>query len=67
VSDKEILEILKNQAKAGGLSRSETVMGVIVDDNDWTTNGFMTSSSKVKRREVRKTHNQAIEEMWKKF
>ncbi|KFH73197.1 hypothetical protein MVEG_00418 [Podila verticillata NRRL 6337] len=67
VSDKEILDILKSQAKASGLSRSETVMGVIVDDSDWTTNGFMTSSSKVKRREVRKAHNQAIEEMWKKF
>ncbi|KAG0361372.1 hypothetical protein BG005_008520 [Podila minutissima] len=67
VSDTEMLEILKNQAKSNGLSRSETVMGVIVDDSDWTTNGFMTSSSKVKRREVRKAHNEAIEEMSKKF
>lgn len=67
MSGKEILDILKSQAKASGLSRSETVMGVIVNDSDWTTNGFMTSSSKVKRREVRKAHSQAIEEMWKKF
>ena len=61
------MEILKNQAKAAGLSRSETVMGVIIDDSDWMTNGFMTSSSKVKRREVRKTHDKQIEELWKKF
>lgn len=67
MSDKEILEILKNQAKMSGLSRSETVQGVIVDDSDWMTNGFMTSSSKVKRREVRKVHDKKIVEMWKKF
>ncbi|KAF9574287.1 hypothetical protein EC968_007056 [Mortierella alpina] len=66
-SDKEILDILKSQAKAAGLSKSETVQGVIIDDSDWTTNGFMTSSSKVKRREVRKAHDKKIEEMWKKF
>ncbi|KAG0065386.1 hypothetical protein BGZ89_008371 [Linnemannia elongata] len=66
-TDKEILEVLKNQAKASGLSKSETVMGVIVDDEDWTTNGFMTSSSKVKRREIRKAHDKQITEMWKKF
>ncbi|KAF9099846.1 hypothetical protein BGX23_011446 [Mortierella sp. AD031] len=66
-TEKEILEVLKNQAKASGLSKSETVMGVIVDDADWTTNGFMTSSSKVKRREVRKAHDKQIMEMWKKF
>ncbi|KAF9165749.1 hypothetical protein DFQ26_009431 [Actinomortierella ambigua] len=67
VSDKEILEILKQQAKTAGLSRTETVMGVIVDDSDWMTNGFMTSSSKIKRREVRKAHEKQITEMWKKF
>ncbi|KAG0233332.1 hypothetical protein BGW42_007530 [Actinomortierella wolfii] len=67
VSDKEILEILKQQAKTAGLSKSETVMGAIVDDSDWMTNGFMTSSSKIKRREVRKAHEKEIAEMWKKF
>ncbi|GJJ69360.1 hypothetical protein EMPS_01706 [Entomortierella parvispora] len=66
-SDKEILEILKIQAKTSGLSRSETIQGVIIDDSDWMTNGFMTSSSKVKRREVRKVHDKQIAEMWKKF
>lgn len=66
-TDKEILEVLKKQAKESGLSKSETVQGVIVDDSDWTTNGFMTSSSKVKRREVRKKHDKQITEMWKKF
>ncbi|KAG0344972.1 long-chain fatty acid-CoA ligase [Podila humilis] len=62
----EILKVLQSQAKASGLTRSETVQGVIVDDSDWTKNGFMTSSSKVKRREVRKAHDKEIEEMWKK-
>ncbi|KAF9926894.1 long-chain fatty acid-CoA ligase [Linnemannia zychae] len=66
-TEAEILDVLKKQAKESGLSKSETVQGVIVDDNDWTTNGFMTSSSKVRRREVRKTHDKKIEEMWKKF
>ncbi|KAF9110279.1 long-chain fatty acid-CoA ligase [Mortierella sp. AM989] len=66
-TDKEILEALKEQAKSGGLSKPETVQGVIVDDSDWTKNGFMTSSSKIKRREVKKAHEKDIEEMWKKF
>ncbi|KAG0320525.1 hypothetical protein BGZ99_004439 [Dissophora globulifera] len=66
-SDTEILEALKSQAKTSGLSKSETVQGVIVDDADWTTNGFMTSSSKVKRREVKKAHEKEIEAMLKKF
>ncbi|KAG0208592.1 hypothetical protein BGX28_000516 [Mortierella sp. GBA30] len=66
-SAKEILDALKNQAKAAGLSKSETVQVVIIDDSDWSTNGFMTSSSKVKRREVRKAHDKQIAEIWKKF
>ncbi|KAI1296194.1 hypothetical protein EDD11_007501 [Mortierella claussenii] len=66
-TDKEILEALKEQAKSAGLSKSETVQGVIVDGSDWSKNGFMTSSSKVKRREVKKAHEKEIDELWKKF
>ncbi|KAF9183816.1 long-chain fatty acid-CoA ligase [Haplosporangium sp. Z 11] len=66
-SQKEILEALKSQAKSGGLSKPETIQGVIVDDSDWTKNGYMTSSSKLKRREVCKAHDKEIKEMWKKF
>ncbi|KAG0367329.1 hypothetical protein BC939DRAFT_443974 [Gamsiella multidivaricata] len=66
-SDKEILEVLKSQAKSSGLSKAETVQGVIVDDADWATNGFMTSSSKVKRRDIKKAHGKEIDEMLKKF
>ncbi|KAG0014003.1 long-chain fatty acid-CoA ligase [Entomortierella chlamydospora] len=64
---KEILEALKEVAKSGGLSKPETVQAVIVDDRDWTKNGFVTSSSKIKRREVKKAHEKEIEELLKKF
>ncbi|KAG0225164.1 hypothetical protein B0O80DRAFT_469151 [Mortierella sp. GBAus27b] len=66
-SDKDILEALKYQARSAGLSRSETVQGVLVDDSDWTKNGFMTSSGKIRRREIKKKHEKNIEEMMKMF
>ncbi|KAF9954342.1 hypothetical protein BGZ65_004108 [Modicella reniformis] len=66
-SDKDILEALKSQARSGGLSRPETVQGVIVDDSDWTKNGFLTSSSKIKRREIKKKHDKEITEMMKRY
>jgi long-chain acyl-CoA synthetase len=43
------------------------VQGVIVEDADWTKNGFLTSSGKVKRREVKKKHEKAIDELMKKL
>jgi len=62
-----MLDALKEQAHSSGLSRSETVQGVIVEDADWTKNGFLTSSGKVKRREVKKKHEKAIDELMKKL
>ncbi|KAF9432870.1 long-chain fatty acid-CoA ligase [Entomortierella beljakovae] len=64
---KEILAALKEQAKAIGLSKPETIQGVIVDSSDWTKNGFMTASNKIKRREVKKAHEKELEELIKKF
>ncbi|KAF9579774.1 long-chain fatty acid-CoA ligase [Lunasporangiospora selenospora] len=66
-SEKDMLKIIKEQAKSASLSKSETIQGVVVDDEDWSSNGFMTSSGKVKRREVRKAHAKVIDELWKKF
>ncbi|KAF8984843.1 long-chain fatty acid-CoA ligase [Entomortierella lignicola] len=66
-SEKEILQALKEQARSGGLSKPETIQGVIVDDSDWSQNGFVTSSSKIKRREVQKAHEKDLEKLWKKF
>ncbi|ORZ06831.1 hypothetical protein BCR41DRAFT_373940 [Lobosporangium transversale] len=63
----EILKALKAVAKSGGLSKPETIQGVIVDDSDWTKNGFMTSSGKIKRREVKKAHEKEIEEILSQF
>ncbi|RUP42761.1 hypothetical protein BC936DRAFT_138121 [Jimgerdemannia flammicorona] len=66
ISKEDLLADLKAIARKTGCSRSETVRDIaLTHGEDWMTNGFLTTSGKLKRREIEKRFKKEIEEMYK--
>ncbi|OZJ03048.1 hypothetical protein BZG36_03705, partial [Bifiguratus adelaidae] len=62
---KELLASLQQTAKHHRMSKAETIQHVVAEGSDWMTNGYMTTSGKLKRKSIEQTHEKDIKDFYK--
>ncbi|CAM0138772.1 hypothetical protein VKS41_006017 [Umbelopsis sp. WA50703] len=64
-ADKQkLLKSLQDTARSAGCSRVELIHDIFISSEDWTKNGFMTTSGKLKRNEIKKAFKDDIKKAY---
>lgn len=64
VDKAKLLKSLQTTAKESGCSRVETIHAIFVSTEDWTKNGFMTTSGKLKRNTIKDAFKEDIKKVY---
>lgn len=62
----KLLKSLQSTAKEAGCSRVELIHDIFISNEDWTKNGFMTTSGKLKRNDIKDAFEDDIKKAYTK-